>query len=202
MKKTDISIIAGLLISLVFTFFTDTNARAADIRQNTLRLHIIADDNSRDAQNIKLAVKDSISSLCSEIYCDTATYTQALEKTQENLLLLETATNQVLQQCGAIYSATCGIETFYFDTTKYKNFTLPRGEYTALTIRLGKAQGQNWWCAVYPSLCLSAAVDYENSDCATFVTADNILIRFKAVEIWEKLKFSFSETAPVYTNIS
>ncbi|MBR5521670.1 MAG: stage II sporulation protein R [Oscillospiraceae bacterium] len=200
MKKSDMSIIAGLIIALVITFFTDTNTHAANIRQQTLRLHIIADDNSRQAQDIKMMVKNSIAGLCSEIYCDAQNYDDAIRITKENLIQIENTVNSILKSAGAGYTAICSIESFYFDTTSYTGFTLPQGEYTALTIRLGRARGHNWWCVMYPALCLSAAAEYDSRESSAFITTPKFRIRFKTVEIWEDIKTHFIKSPPAYEN--
>ena len=80
-------------------------------------------------------------------------------------------------------------------------FTLPRGEYTALTVRLGRAQGKNWWCVVYPSLCLSAAAEYSDDESNTFISTDKFNIKFRTVEIWQEIQQYFTTAAPLYTNI-
>ncbi len=200
MKKTDIALTAGLVAAMFITFAADSNAHAAKIRTQTLRLHVIADDDSTGAQEIKIKVKDAIADICSELYCPAETYDNAIEITAENLQYIEDVANHTLQQNNADYTAYCSLERFYFDTTKYTGFTLPRGEYTALTIRLGRAQGKNWWCVVYPSLCLSAAAEYTDDESNTFISTEKFNIKFKAVEIWQDIQQYFTTTAPLYTH--
>jgi len=191
MKKSEISIIVGLLLAMVITFFTDVNTQAASIRQNTLRLHVIARDNTDINQEIKIRVKDTVSSLCAELSCRAQNCKEAVEITTANLQLIQDAANRKLQQLGADYTAQCSVEKFNFGTTEYDNFTMPRGEYTALTVRLGRAEGKNWWCVLYPGLCTSAGTQYSDDTSNTFIETDDFRIKFKAVEIWQDIKSIF-----------
>lgn len=188
MKKSEISILIGLIFTMALTFFTDTNAQAENIRNNTLRLHIIANDDSQESQQIKMQVKEGLNSLCAQLYCPAENYEQALKITNDNLDYIQQNANRILKQQNANYTAVCSVENFFFDTTKYDNFTMPCGEYTALTVRLGSAQGKNWWCVVYPSLCRGVGAKYEENDDNTFVETDNFRIKFKAVELFEYAK--------------
>ena len=195
MKKSEISILAGLVLALFISFFADTVSRADSIRAGTLRLHVIANSDSRADQRIKMQVKDTVSRLRNDICAGARDYRQAVDKTRDNLDLLQQRANRKLGQLGADYTASCSVENFYFDTTEYENFTMPRGEYKALTVRLGRAEGKNWWCVVYPGLCASASAKYEDEADNTFVETDNFRIKFKAVEIYQDFISLFDEKA-------
>lgn len=201
MKKSEISILAGLVLALFISFFADTVSRADSIRAGTLRLHVIANSDSRADQQIKIQVKDTVSRLRSDICAGARDYRQAVDKTTDSLDLLQQRANRKLQQLGADYTASCSVENFYFDTTEYENFTMPRGEYKALTVRLGRAEGKNWWCVVYPGLCASASAKYEDEADNTFVETDNFRIKFKAVEIYQDFISLFDEKAEKYDKI-
>lgn len=188
MKKSELSIILGLVLTLIISFFTGSNLQAQKIRDNTLRLHVIANDNSTISQNIKLQVKDTINSICAELYKDCTDLNQAIEITNDNLNYITDVTNNALKNLSVDYQAVCSIEKFYFDTTEYNNFTLPQGYYNALTIKLGKAEGKNWWCVVYPSLCRGVGAEYDDDSSNAFIETDNYKIKFKAVELWQDLK--------------
>ena len=201
MKKAELSTLAGLCLAIIFTLCADTSAQAEKIRNETLRLHIIADDDSSQAQNIKLAVKDSISSLCAEICCPAENIQQATDLTRHNLDRIKQAADHTLSEQGADYTAACSIEQFYFDTTEYENFTLPAGNYTALTIRLGKAAGTNWWCVAYPALCVSARAEYRDDASNTFVETDSFRLKFRVVELVQDIKHFFKKDMPEYTSL-
>ena len=201
MKKLEISIIAGLFLALILSFFADVNLQAKEIRNSTLRLHIIAEDDSEISQEIKLKVKDRINGVCSEILFDAENLEDAISKANENMDYIKQVADYELKIQGADYKSQCSIEKFYFDTTEYENFTMPQGYYNALTIRLGKAQGKNWWCVVYPGLCRSAGGEYKDDKSNTFIETDNFRIKFKAVELWEDFQNLFHEEIEVYDKI-
>lgn len=188
MKKTEYSVIGGLFLAMIISFFTDINFQANEIRENTLRLHVIANDNSAQSQYIKMQVKDTINSVCSQLYCPAESFNQAISITDENLEYINQITDNVLKNLGVDYTSMCSLEKFYFDTTEYGDFTMPRGYYTALTVRLGEAQGKNWWCVVYPSLCRSIGAEYKDDNSNSFIETDNFRIKFKAVELWQDFK--------------
>ena len=202
MKKSEISIIVGLFIALAVAFFTDTNFQAESIRNQTLRLHIIANDDSAHSQMIKNQVRDVIVNTAASLYCRAEDYKDALQITKENLEYLKQITDNTLYNLGASYTSQCSVEQFYFDTTEYDDFTMPRGKYTALTIRLGDAQGKNWWCVVYPTLCISTSGEYEDDDSNTFIETENFRLKFKTVELWQKFVNTISkDDTQVYDKI-
>ena len=202
MKKSEISIIVGLFIALAITFFTDTNFQADNIRGQTLRLHIIAQDDSAYSQHIKTQVRDVIVNTAASLYCRAGTYEDALLITQENLEYLKQITDNTLHNLGIGYTSQCSIEQFYFNTSQCADFTMPRGKYTALTIRLGEAKGKNWWCVVYPSLCISASGEYEDDASNTFIETENFRLKFKTVELWQKFVNTISkDDTQVYDKI-
>ena len=192
MKKSEYSIIIGLFLALILSFFADVNLQAKQIRANTLRLHIIANDDSEESQFIKLKVKERVNDICSELFYDAENLKDALQKANESLDYIKQITDCELEKSGADYTSQCSIEKFYFDTTQYENFTMPQGYYNALTIRLGKATGKNWWCVVYPGLCRSIGSEYKDDESNTFIETDNFRIKFKAVELWENLRNKLS----------
>ena len=202
MKKSEISIILGLFIALTITFIADNNFQADSIRNQTLRLHIIAQDDSAQSQLVKMQVKDVIVNTAASLYCRAENFDQAVQITEENLDYIQQVTDNALHNLGADYTSQCSVEQFYFDTTEYADFTMPRGKYTALTIRLGDANGKNWWCVVYPSLCISSGGEYEDDDSNTFIETDIFRIKFKTVELWQKFTKAISkDSLEVYDKI-
>ena len=201
MNKKDLSILAGLVLAVILTACADISHTAENIKNSTLRLHIIANSDSDTDQQIKMAVKEKISDVCSEILCPAESLRQAVQLAEDNMDFIEKTADHTLQNLGAGYTAQCSVENFYFDTTEYTTFTMPAGNYTALTVRLGNAEGKNWWCVAYPSLCTSMRAEYEDDDSNTFIETDNFRIKFKIVEIGQKIKRIFDSKNPQYTNI-
>ncbi len=201
MTKKELSVLLGLIFTIFFSVCAQDIKTAADIRQNTLRLHIIANSDNETDQQIKLYVRDGILDMEQMLFTDATDFDTALRSTEENLEDIEDAVNTMLKNKDVGYNARCSLENFCFDTRQYNGFALPKGEYTALTIRLGKAKGKNWWCVVYPALCSQSCgeLELENSD--DFIKTDKITARFKVVELFEGIRERFADSdVPVYAN--
>ena len=149
-----------------------------------------------------MAVKEEILQMENLLSVGSNDFYSALKNVKENLPLIEEKINGSLAAQNAGYSAKCSIERFYFDTTSYTGFALPQGEYTAFTVRLGNAQGKNWWCVLYPALCSQSCgeIVLENSD--EFIKTDKITPRFKVVELYEDVKAYFVQRTDKYQNLS
>ena len=201
MKKTisrrftaELALFTGLLFA-VFTSFARFNAACDDLRQNVLRLHIIANSNSEADQTVKLLVRDRILSETTDIFSGAAGLADAEKKAAERLGDIAEYAAETLEENGFGYGATAEIGNSYFETREYETFTLPAGNYRSLIIRLGKAEGKNWWCVVFPAVCIPAAAQgAELSDSTSKASAEiaehpqKYIMRFKAVEIFEDLK--------------
>ncbi len=122
-----------------------------DISRGIVRLHIVANSDSRLDQDIKLKVRDAVIGAQSEIFVDGI----KKELTDGEKAKLVSVANDVLKNNGANYDACVETGNFYFPTKKYENITLPAGNYDAVRIALGDASGQNWWCVMYPPLCFN-----------------------------------------------
>ena len=201
MTKQELSVLLGLLFAVVFSFCAQDIKAAEDIRQNTLRLHIIANSDSSRDQSVKIAVRDDILKSENIIFSDAEDFDTALKNTRNNLDEIEESVIHFLAECGAGYDAVCTLENFYFDTKQNNGFALPKGQYTAITDRLGKAEGKNWWCVVYPALCSQSCGDIALESSTDFIKTEKITARFKVVEIFEDIKHKLvSEKTAEYTN--
>ena len=127
--------------------------------QNVIRLHILAYDNSDTAQSIKLKVRDAILNECGDIFSDSYDITSAEEELIENIPKIEDISNRVLYENGVSYKATVELGNEDYPTRDYGGFSLPAGNYKSLRIKLGKADGRNWWCILFPPLCTKASSD-------------------------------------------
>ncbi|MBQ7284311.1 MAG: stage II sporulation protein R [Oscillospiraceae bacterium] len=202
MNKKEISVLLGLVLTIAFSLCFGYITDAQQIRANTLRLHVIANSNSKVDQSAKLAVKEYILSMEDILPNKAADFASAQKAVRKNMPQIENAVNKFLQQNNLSYTARCSLEQFYFDTTRYSGFALPKGEYTALTVRLGKAQGKNWWCVIYPALCSQSCgeIVLENSD--GFIKTARLTPRFKIVEIYEDIKGKLVKSdVQQYTNL-
>lgn len=165
----------------------------ADVRRDVLRLHVVAASDSGLDQRLKLMVRDAVLERGGEIFNGTVTADEAekiiVPKTDE----LVKAAQEVLRANGCDFSVEVTVGEEYFATRCYEQFTMPAGVYTAVRVNIGPAQGQNWWCVMFPPLCLSSAF----ADADAFFDGDEMKVisaspeyepRFKIVEIIESLK--------------
>lgn len=126
-----------------------------------LRLHIRANSNSSDDQEIKLKVRDAVNEyICANVH--KASFAEAYEDIGERLDDLNSVAESVLAKNGFTYGATAKLTNEYFPSRKYKDVTVPEGYYDALIIELGKANGDNWWCVIYPPLCYGEEFEYKS----------------------------------------
>lgn len=194
----ELALFMGLLFA-VFMSFARFDAACDDLRQNVLRLHIIANSNSEADQAVKLLVRDRILSETTDIFSGAAGLADAEIKAAERLGDIAEYAAETLEENGFSYGAAAEIGNSYFETREYETFTLPAGNYRSLIIRLGKAEGKNWWCVVFPAVCIPAAAQgAELSDSTSKASAEiaehpqKYIMRFKAVEIFEDFKKHFS----------
>lgn len=191
-------IIALFVISLSFIFcgIAEGFVTADNVRNDCLRLHIPANSDSEEDQAVKLKVRDEILNEAGELFEDCSTAQEAEEIILRNKDILQKTADRVLRENGFDYKATVSVEKEYFETRSYDNVTLPAGEYTACRITLGEGKGHNWWCVMFPGICLPAAsgentrevyaVFGENG--GDFVTGKSgYKIKFRIVEIVEEI---------------
>ena len=192
-RAAELSAVVGLLCA-IFASFAHFEAACDDLRQNVLRLHIIANSDSEADQAVKLLVRDKILEQSADIFEGETELERAEEKAVERLNDFCETAERVLAENGFSYGATAEMGLSYFETREYDDFTLPAGNYRSLIIRLGKAEGKNWWCVVFPAVCIPAASSADLSDSTASASAqiaespERYVMRFKTVEIYEDLK--------------
>lgn len=194
MKRYKKHIVLSALFIIAATVFVSVGRfdnTCDELRDNILRLHILADDDTDVAQSVKLKVRDAVSTECNEIFSECSSLYEAESKAKNNILRIEKAANDILESNGCDYKATVSLTTEKFSTRIYDKFTLPAGTYKSLTVKLGDAKGKNWWCIVYPNVCLSASGDLKGvvNDSAREIseTQDKYIVKFWIVELYEKI---------------
>lgn len=191
-KAFNLAVFFGLLCA-VFLSFADFNASCEDLRTNVLRLHIIANSDSQEDQELKLKIRDRILDESGDLFEGITNIDEAISVANENIELYCSIANKVITENGFKYKAEAYIGDSYFETREYENFTLPAGIYKSLIVSVGEAKGKNWWCVIFPEVCLPAAaadlsdtVNKENAEIAE--QPQKYIMRFKAVEIYENIK--------------
>ena len=139
-----------------------------NIYQNIIRLHVLASSDSETDQQIKLAVRDRVLDVTSSLLASAKESDEAVQILLAALDLLKQTADQALSEAGSKDESRITLCRESYPTRSYGSLSLPAGTYTSLKIEIGPAQGQNWWCVLFPSLCLSSAT---TSDRDAFLSA-------------------------------
>ncbi len=132
-----------------------------DSKDNFFRLHIRANSDLEEDQELKLKVRDAVLEVTSVLTEGTKSKTEAIDAVKAGLSLIEDAANEVLVENGSDQSLSVEVKREYFEYREYGNFYLPAGYYDSLIIELGNGQGHNWWCVVFPAVCISGSAEAE-----------------------------------------
>jgi stage II sporulation protein R len=195
MKKFEISIIIGLVITIILSSFTGFAKECDGIRKSVLRLHILANSNSVADQELKIKVRDKILANTDKLFVEQNSLENAKKNVSQRLDEIKKIASDEISANGYDYKVNVEIVNMFFDTRVYDELTMPAGRYDALRVTIGKAEGKNWWCVLYPPICLPAAtkkVDMSKAlnekQIKIVGTKKKYEVRFKAVEIYQKIK--------------
>lgn len=143
------------------------------LRQELVRLHVVAASDSEEDQAMKLRVRDAVVESLQADMENLSSAQEAKAYLQENLPKIEALANSVLQEAGVADTVAVSLALEEFSTRVYDTFTLPAGLYDALRITIGAGEGKNWWCVVFPSLCLPATSEgfEDTASCSGFSDA-------------------------------
>lgn len=147
-----------IILFLFFTFLLiNITSYSKDVKQglaeNFFRLHIIANSNSPIDQELKLKVRDSVLEYINEEIPNNLSKDEVILEVQNKLADIKLIAESTIKSYGFNYDINLEINNFYFPTKNYYNLSLPAGYYDALKISIGNAQGENWWCSLFPPLC-------------------------------------------------
>lgn len=192
LRNMEKAVLMGLIFSIIISF-ANFDTACEDLRENVLRLHIIANSDSKEDQKVKLQVRDSILKNSEKLFKNCADLSEAEENADSHLGDFKNIADKVLSQNGFDYKSTAKLSKSFFDTRNYPDFTLPAGTYNSLTVTLGNGKGHNWWCVIYPSVCLGSSSKKLKTVAGKkgyqiAVHHKKYKIKFKAIEILEKLK--------------
>lgn len=145
-------LITGTLMHL-YGKALEGQARQRAIAEQIIRLHVIANSDSEEDQEVKLKVKESIITYLRGEMQDAVTVEEARQAIRDHISEVEEIAREKLSAEGYPYGASASLEKCYFPVKEYGDMTFPAGEYEALRVKLGENQGSNWWCVMYPTLC-------------------------------------------------
>lgn len=194
MKKKLLFTFVPIMMCLIVicTVISPAVSMSEDISAKVFRLHILANSNETYDQELKLKVRDKILSVSNDLFSSCECVEDAINVSRDNLELFKNTAQKVIAFYGYTYDTNVYVTKEYFNTREYDNFTLPAGIYDSLKIEIGEGKGHNWWCVMFPSVCLSGCTDDFNETLTPeeqeMIESGNYVVRFKAVEIYEKIR--------------
>ena len=168
----------------------------AAIYDNVLRLHVLANSDSSEDQALKLEVRDRILEETATLFKDCKTKDEAREAVESNLDKIREIAEQTIREAGYEYGVSVSLGEEEYPTKNYEECCFPAGEYLSLRVMIGEAEGENWWCVLFPPLCIDAAGESREvfaevgltDEQYSFITeTDNpkYKVRFKLLEVIE-----------------
>lgn len=196
MKKRWLSLTFAILAVLMVVGGTVLQARQQALAGKLIRLHVVANSDSNYDQAVKLQVRDAVLAETQRLLNDADNPKQALS---DGLGEIEAAASERLRALGCEVPVRVTLGKEVFPTREYDTFTLPAGVYESLRVSIGAAEGHNWWCVVFPSICLSASMDeLEQAAEAAGITegelrlitgeSEGYVLKFKVLELLQELK--------------
>ncbi len=162
MKKIFCVSLTVLLVTLIIAVIpTETDGA---IYEDTVRLHILANSDSDEDQSLKLRLRDAILTEFSDSLSDFEDAETAKAMLISTLPEIESFSEEKMAEYGYSYPVRVTFTEEWYETREYEDFTLPRGYYSSLRVIIGEGEGQNWWCVMFPPLCLDMATENAPSD--------------------------------------
>ena len=192
-KTTDFIFTTIMLLGITLITAIMPTDKDAQIYDDTIRLHILANSDSEKDQDLKYKIRDRLLCNYGELLSYATRPEDAKEMAGQMTEIIECDVNEWLSEYGCKYGCEVTFKTEWYDTREYDDFTLPKGYYTSLCVMLGEAKGKNWWCVMYPPLCLDIATEDAPRDDAILgytkeeyklITQDGYNVRFKILEVF------------------
>ncbi len=184
------AVCCGLVVAALLSM-TGFCGACEDIRNEVFRLHIVANSDSEEDQQLKLRVRDEVLEYTEGLFLECQSRDEAIESAKENIENIRSYAEGVVRKYGYSYSVDAKVVDMCFDTRVYDDVTLPAGRYDALRIVIGEGKGHNWWCVLYPAMCISAS---KGDELSTLVNdgeediineSDKYTVKLKVVEWFE-----------------
>lgn len=200
MKKFMAIILAVFITFLFISNKNDnTDAMKKDISDKLIRFHVIANSDSEDDQNLKLKVRDAVIKKMNSKFIGITDLKESEKIIKENIPEIQKIAQDTIYANGKNYGVKVMYGRFNFPTKYYDTITLPAGNYKALRIVIGKGEGKNWWCVMFPPLCFvdithGLTSDETKNELSMYLSEDELSmietnkpkIKFKIVEVIKK----------------
>ncbi|GHV38965.1 stage II sporulation protein R [Clostridia bacterium] len=198
-----ISIIVGLTAAAVFICASAVYALSTQkgIAENVIRFHVLANSDTEQDQNLKLMVRDSVLNYMQGFFTGGESVEEARNIVAENLPAIKETAQKTVIEAGYTYPVNVTLSREFYPTRDYEAASFPAGYYESVRVMIGEATGKNWWCVMFPPLCflgegdvvsLKNALTEEEYNLVTNKNSPTYAVKFKIVEIWEKLARRFS----------
>ena len=195
---------AALLLALGLTLTAGVWASASEsaLAGQVLRLHVVANSDSDRDQTLKLLVRDAVLAQADELLSGVSDRQNAEQVLYPHLNELVRSAEEVLAAEGCGDVVTVALTDQWFPTREYDSFSLPAGQYRTLRVTIGEGQGRNWWCVVFPPLCLGSVTEERVEAVAGEVLSDGqvalitgqdggYVLKFRFIEWWNELLRGF-----------
>ena len=195
--KQSIALLCTLLLTagavVAVSAFGEFQKNCASLSEKVLRLHVLANSDSEADQQLKLKVRDAILQESDRLFQQSDSKEAAMAQMATHFSDVEQVAERTLRKNGCDLPVTAALKKVEFNTRTYGNITLPAGEYDALQVEIGAAKGKNWWCVLFPSLCVPSSTNVQMEDVLTqdelqVVEQSGYDVRFKVVEWYEAVK--------------
>ena len=189
----------SVILTVIISNFVQVGKSLDSLRENVLRMHILANSDSIADQSLKLKVRDAILEHSEEIFGKTVSFEDFKNVSAENLEKIHEIAQAVIDEYGFDYEISVEETKMFFDERTYGDITMPAGDYDAVRVTIGNAEGHNWWCVMYPPLCIPMAsemTDDKEIEQEFFSTRELDMIRKPEkyevrFMLWDKLKDLF-----------
>lgn len=194
-KTTDFLLTVVILLAVTMITTLMPTEKDAAIYEDTLRLHILANSDKDDDQRLKYEIRDKLLGKYGKSLSVSGTPEEAKEEISAITDDIKNDVDLWIHEAGYEYESNVSLGIEWYDTREYDDFTLPKGYYTSLQVKLGDAEGKNWWCVMYPPLCLDVATENAPGDDAiisysdeeySLITNDGYNVKFKLLEVFSE----------------
>ncbi|HJB99168.1 MAG TPA: stage II sporulation protein R [Candidatus Flavonifractor merdavium] len=203
LRRWELALLLGVALAALLGAWLDKSQ--SDLADQVIRLHVLANSDSEADQALKLQVRDRVLEVAESYFQPGATREETEAILRTHLADLAAAGAETVGAAGYDYPVTASLEeNYWFPTKEYEDFALPAGEYTALRVVIGEGDGRNWWCVVFPPLCLGSVSEPAaqtalqaglSQDQASLITGEDegYVVKFRAMELWEDFQHWLSE---------
>lgn len=192
MRKKEWIVLLTCIICIGLSTVCSFGEECTAMRENTLRLHILANSDSPGDQAVKLRVRDAILAESGDLFSGCESREEMILLAKSQIQDIEQIARETLLHNGRDVPVTVSVTDMFFETRRYDDVLLPAGTYTAVRVEIGEAAGKNWWCVLYPPLCVGAAESgftEEEEKISDSLLQESALPKYRAklavVEWWE-----------------